>query len=185
MCDFQPENHTLIGNFQGGIMDNSFGPRLSELLKKRGIKQVELSSDTGLSKNTINYYISGKNFPDTESLYKISKVLNVSMEWLLTGTENFQVESHDTVSPANAQSSYSHDATASSNTDDIQHRVISDPTPLQPFEMEVINQLRTLPKDDVWTVLQMIGILHDRAKQTEEFKARLAQYDNSNGNTTN
>ena len=145
-------------------MDNSFGPRLSGLLKKRGIKQVELSSDTGLSKNTINYYISGKNFPDTESLYKISKALNVSMEWLLTGTENFQVEPHDDVISANAQSSYSCDVTTSLDTDDVQHRVISDPTPLHPFEMEVINQLRTLQKDDVWTVWKMIGILHDKAK---------------------
>lgn len=63
------------------------GLRIKYELLERNMKQKELSELTGLNQNTISNYLSGNRIPDTLSVYKISKALNVSMEYILTGNE--------------------------------------------------------------------------------------------------
>ena len=62
-----------------------FFERLKAELEYLGFSQKELSARTGISINTIRGWFSKKVFPDLESAYKISQVLNVSLEYLLTG----------------------------------------------------------------------------------------------------
>lgn len=68
------------------------GLRIKCKLDEFNLKQKDLVELTNLSKNTISNYISGNRIPDTNAIYKISKVLNTSIEWLLTGEKSSNFE---------------------------------------------------------------------------------------------
>lgn len=64
--------------------------KLSERIKfvreKLGISQSVLAKELGLeSPMAISSYESGKTEPDTSKLIKLSKMANVTLDWLLTG----------------------------------------------------------------------------------------------------
>lgn len=63
-----------------------FGDRLRNSIKTANITQKDLSDAIGVSKTTINNYVGGR-IPDASILYKLSKTLGVSMEWLISGEE--------------------------------------------------------------------------------------------------
>ncbi len=69
---------------------NGVGERIHHLMKLNNIKQIDVCKKTGLCKNTISNYVNGNRLPDTEALYKLSKLFNVSMEWLLTGNDTLE-----------------------------------------------------------------------------------------------
>ncbi len=56
--------------------------RLKEALDLRGMKQVDLSEKSGISKPNISCYLSGKYEPKQEALYKMGKALDVAEMWL-------------------------------------------------------------------------------------------------------
>lgn len=64
----------------GKIAESS--DRLKEALALRGMKQIELSERSGISKQSINCYISGKYEPKQTALYKMGKALDVAEMWL-------------------------------------------------------------------------------------------------------
>jgi transcriptional regulator with XRE-family HTH domain len=64
-----------------------FGERLKIALKSSGYTQAKITEELNLSKNAITNYVNGR-LPKADILYDIAKTLNVSMEWLLTGTES-------------------------------------------------------------------------------------------------
>lgn len=71
------------------------GLRIKERQKILKLKQKDIIEKTGLSKTAISNYINGARIPESEALYKISKILNTSMEWLLVGeltNENITLE---------------------------------------------------------------------------------------------
>lgn len=58
----------------------------------------ELSAKTGISKNTIDNYLSGqKSLPNAENAIKIAKVLGTSAEFLVTGktSPTLQMKLHE------------------------------------------------------------------------------------------
>ncbi|MBO5968979.1 MAG: helix-turn-helix domain-containing protein [Clostridia bacterium] len=57
--------------------------RLTEALKIRGMKAIDLSEKLDISRGTISYYMSGKSSPKADRLNLISQALNVSEAWLL------------------------------------------------------------------------------------------------------
>lgn len=61
------------------------GKRIKERQLALGMKQKDITEKSGISKAAISNYISGLRVPDTETLYKLSLVLETSMEWLLIG----------------------------------------------------------------------------------------------------
>lgn len=64
----------------------SFSENLREVLDLRDMQIKELSAKTGISKNTIDNYLSGqKSLPNIESGVKIARVLGVTAEYLVTG----------------------------------------------------------------------------------------------------
>jgi len=71
---------------------NEIGSRIRLKIKESGLKQKDIVESSGISKAALSNYISGNRVPDTEAIYKISKELGTSIEWILTGeytNENF------------------------------------------------------------------------------------------------
>ncbi len=67
-----------------------FSENLRELLDYKDIELKELSAGTGISKNTLDNYLSGqKSLPNVENGVKIARFLGVSVEYLVCGTDNF------------------------------------------------------------------------------------------------
>ncbi len=66
--------------------------RITQKMDEFNLKQVDICKATGLSKNTVSNYVSGNRIPDALATYKLSKLFQVSMEWLLTGEEPVQRE---------------------------------------------------------------------------------------------
>lgn len=56
----------------------SLGENIKELRKKLNISQEELGNRSGLSRNAIYNYENDKRTPDTDTLNRIAKALNVS-----------------------------------------------------------------------------------------------------------
>ena len=70
---------------------NKFAERLRECLKQNGISQSELARRLKMSHQGINDYCTGKNEPNLNTLLKISKILNESVDYLL-GADEFKFD---------------------------------------------------------------------------------------------
>lgn len=57
--------------------------RIQELRKERNMTQIALSTQIGVSQETISAYENEKNDPSLENLLKLSKYLNVSIDYIL------------------------------------------------------------------------------------------------------
>jgi len=65
---------------------NSFSERLIYAIEQSGLTKKEIDEKVHLNKNTLTQYKKGR-IPDTDKLLGLSQLLNVSMNWLLTGEE--------------------------------------------------------------------------------------------------
>ena len=75
--------------FLGIIVPMSFANNLRREMEYQDIQVKELSQRTGISKNTLDKYLSGsQSLPSVEKAAKIAKALNVSVEYLLSAEEN-------------------------------------------------------------------------------------------------
>lgn len=70
-----------------GMSDESVWDRIKLILKEKGITQKSLSERLGYSSRSIEIKINRKSLPDIQEIQNISKILNVSVEWLITGEE--------------------------------------------------------------------------------------------------
>lgn len=57
--------------------------RLSEAMKVRNIKPIELSEQVGIPKSMVSYYLSGKVKPKADRVHDIAKFLGVDEAWLM------------------------------------------------------------------------------------------------------
>ncbi len=64
---------------------NSIGERIKIQRKKLGLTQLQIKELTGISSGTLSDIENGNALPATKSLIKLSKVLNCSIDWMLTG----------------------------------------------------------------------------------------------------
>lgn len=62
--------------------------RLKSAIVAKKINQNTLAELTNISRVTISRYMSGTRLPGTEELYKMAKILDVSMEFILTGEKS-------------------------------------------------------------------------------------------------
>ncbi|MDD2401605.1 MAG: helix-turn-helix domain-containing protein [Clostridia bacterium] len=69
----------MVEKFEG------INQRLTEKMNILNLKQKDVCKITNISKNAMSNYVNGNRIPDTLAIYKLSKALNVSIEWLLTG----------------------------------------------------------------------------------------------------
>lgn len=76
----------------------SFGDNLHKELEFQDIQIKELSKKTGISKNTLDKYLSGtKSQPNVENAVKIAQALGVTVEYLVLGKTAAKPESKDTL----------------------------------------------------------------------------------------
>ncbi len=61
--------------------------RLKELRAKRGISQLKLAMDLGLSQNTVSRYETGEREADYHTLILLADYFNVSIDYLLERTD--------------------------------------------------------------------------------------------------
>lgn len=64
-----------------------FAQILDELLIERGLSNYQISKDTGISDSLIGYWRQGKRIPKADNLLQLANYLEVSTDYLLTGTE--------------------------------------------------------------------------------------------------
>lgn len=60
-----------------------FSKRLAELRSKNKMTQQELADKIGVSRGTIGMYEIGRRDPDTDTLVKIAKIFNVTIDYIL------------------------------------------------------------------------------------------------------
>lgn len=56
--------------------------RIGELRRESGINQKELAEVLGVGQTTVSAWERGQNSPDSEALYKMSQIFNVSLGYL-------------------------------------------------------------------------------------------------------
>lgn len=61
--------------------------RLKELRKERGITQLKLAMDLGLSQNTVSRYETGEREADYKTLIVLADYFDVSIDYLLERTD--------------------------------------------------------------------------------------------------
>lgn len=62
----------------------SFQKNLKKLCKERNMTQKEFAKKVGLTERTVSYYAQTKRLPRLETLQKIAKELNVSIDELMS-----------------------------------------------------------------------------------------------------
>ena len=76
----------------------SFGERIRELRKERGITNYEMATRLGISRNTLTNWERGEKEPHSvEILEEMAKVLNVPLEILLTDEKAVDLENNPAI----------------------------------------------------------------------------------------
>lgn len=57
--------------------------RIKQLREERGMSQVRLSIELGVSQETVSAYENGKHYPSVQSLIKLSEIFGVSCDYIL------------------------------------------------------------------------------------------------------
>lgn len=65
----------------------SIGKRISNIRKEWNISQEELAGRIYVSRQSISKWESDQVIPDTENVIALAKALNVSVEWIISGSE--------------------------------------------------------------------------------------------------
>lgn len=66
----------------------SFSHRLSDLMTQRGISASALAETIGKSRQSVSYWLAGRNEPSPETLSKIAEALETTPLWLKTGEQS-------------------------------------------------------------------------------------------------
>jgi transcriptional regulator with XRE-family HTH domain len=69
-------------------VNNLFSDRLTDARKRKGYTQQRISDSLGITRPAYTAYERGTRQPDYESLKKLSEILEVSIDYLITGNEN-------------------------------------------------------------------------------------------------
>lgn len=64
------------------------GERIRQLRCQRNLSQIELARQLGVSKSVISSYENNVHFPPYDVLLKISRLFNVSTDYLLNASRN-------------------------------------------------------------------------------------------------
>lgn len=66
-------------------MDNEIGIRIKSRRKELHITQAQIQEETSISTGNLSCIENGKYLPSTTALIELSKILNCSIDWILTG----------------------------------------------------------------------------------------------------
>ena len=73
----------------------AFAENLKLIRKERNVTQEELAELLGVSRQAISKWESGNGYPETEKLISISKILNISIDYLLNEKSNIEQKETD------------------------------------------------------------------------------------------
>ncbi|OUP00310.1 transcriptional regulator [Drancourtella sp. An210] len=65
-----------------------------QLLQKFNVTPYKISKETGVTQTTLSNWKNGKSTPSTANMQKIADYFNVSIDYLMTGEENGDVEKY-------------------------------------------------------------------------------------------
>jgi phage repressor protein C with HTH and peptisase S24 domain len=86
-----------------GVVVMSFSQRLALKIKEHRFNNATLAKEIGVSRPSIGNWLNEASAPEGKHLFALSKALNVSVNWLLTGeTEIIQVQGWDNSTPLDA-----------------------------------------------------------------------------------
>ena len=74
-----------------------FGEKISKLKKLKKLSQVELANITGISRDAISKYERGDVLPSVEYAKRIADALGVSLDYLVSDSDQEEVLDNDTV----------------------------------------------------------------------------------------
>ena len=67
-------------------MSQTIGNRILKRRKELGLKQVQIQRLTGISTGNLSDIENGKKLPSAPTLISLSKILDCSADWILTGS---------------------------------------------------------------------------------------------------
>ena len=70
------------------MKESSFKDRLIDELNYRGISNKEFAEKVGISSGTLGMYLYRGSIPSADVAVRMASVLNISVEYLVTGKEN-------------------------------------------------------------------------------------------------
>ena len=57
--------------------------RLKYAMKIKNMKAIDVANSSGIPKNSVSYYLSGRSVPKSDRIYSLAKLLDVSEAWLM------------------------------------------------------------------------------------------------------
>lgn len=79
--------YIIYSRYKGGINVSSISDRILARREELGLSQTDLAKRAGLQPPAISQYESGTRNPSYEALIKLSNVLNVTIDYLISGKE--------------------------------------------------------------------------------------------------
>ena len=70
MKQYEPECYQIVENIR-------------QIKAQKGVSQSDLAADAGLSSSHLHYILSGRNLPALNSLVRIARALNVSLQEII------------------------------------------------------------------------------------------------------
>lgn len=80
-------------------MDKLIGQRIKEKRKELKLTQVQIKKMCGISNGNLSDFENGNKAPSAGALIALSKVLHVSIDWILTGEDHFCDITKEILSP--------------------------------------------------------------------------------------
>lgn len=77
----------------------SFGQRLVQIRKSKGLTQVELGQRIGASQRIIHHYENKAEYPPTQKLIELAQALDMSIDELLGIKDNGNDEAYQNIKP--------------------------------------------------------------------------------------
>lgn len=74
--------------------ESGFGNRLDSAMKKAGYNNSQITKELNLSKNAIGNY-KNNQIPSAATLYKLSQLLGITIEYLLTGENEISINAEE------------------------------------------------------------------------------------------
>lgn len=78
----------LLGKDDCPTPKNTFEERLKQIRNEKQLSQAELAKELGVSQSTVGMWENGKNKPGYPTLIKLSKIFDVSLDYLLGEDKN-------------------------------------------------------------------------------------------------
>lgn len=73
---------------------SSIAERIIQARKSRGLSQELLAERMHISRGACGHWERGKALPSTDHLQKLAEVLNVRIDWLISGHGNMEYDLH-------------------------------------------------------------------------------------------